>query len=78
MTKAQGLKKNVKVPPDFMIALEAKSGLADFFLQFSPSHQNEYVKWIDEAKKFQTRTSRIDKAVKMLLEKKKTSLDAIN
>jgi uncharacterized protein YdeI (YjbR/CyaY-like superfamily) len=31
-----------------------------------PSHQNEYLKWINEAKKLDTRAKRITKMVEML------------
>ncbi|HMD55520.1 MAG TPA: YdeI/OmpD-associated family protein [Phycisphaerae bacterium] len=65
--------RSVEIPQDFLLALETKDGLAAFFLQYPPSHQNETFKWINEAKKPQTRTSRIEKAVKMLWEKKKKS-----
>ena len=56
------------IPQDFADALEAAK-LADFFCACASSHQNEYLKWIAEAKRPETRKTRIAKAVKMLSEK---------
>jgi uncharacterized protein YdeI (YjbR/CyaY-like superfamily) len=58
-----------KVPKDFSEALK-KNGLADYFAQNAPSHQKEYLKWVTEAKKPETRAVRIAKAMKMLAEKR--------
>jgi uncharacterized protein YdeI (YjbR/CyaY-like superfamily) len=59
---------NVNTPPEFAEALK-KAGLADFFSGCTGSHQREYLKWIGEAKRPETKTARIAKAVKMLAEK---------
>lgn len=53
------------IPPDFADALKAAS-LADFFADCTGPHRNEYLKWIGEAKKPETRQNRIAKAVQML------------
>ena len=53
------------IPPDFAAALKA-TGLADFFADCTGPHQNEYLKWIAEAKKPETRQKRIAKAVQMI------------
>ena len=58
-----------EIPNDFADALKA-AGLADFFSSRPPSHQNEHLKWIAEAKRPETRKVRIAKAVKMLSGKK--------
>jgi uncharacterized protein YdeI (YjbR/CyaY-like superfamily) len=57
------------IPPDFITALRA-AGLADFFTGCSAPHQNEYLKWINEAKKNETRQKRIAKAVEMISAKR--------
>lgn len=36
-----------------------------------PAHQREYIKWIEEAKKEDTRNRRLGKMRKMILEKSK-------
>jgi uncharacterized protein YdeI (YjbR/CyaY-like superfamily) len=56
------------VPRDFASALKA-AGLADFFADCTDAHRNEYLKWIAEAKRPETRQSRITKAVQMLSNK---------
>jgi uncharacterized protein YdeI (YjbR/CyaY-like superfamily) len=57
------------IPPDFSEAV-AKAGLTDFFADCTASHQREYLKWIGEAKKSETRSKRIVQAVKMLTDKR--------
>jgi uncharacterized protein YdeI (YjbR/CyaY-like superfamily) len=57
------------IPKDFSDALK-EHGLAEFFSRYSPSHQREYLKWIAEAKRPETRKKRIQKAVKMLSDKR--------
>jgi len=39
--------------------------------KFSPSHRKEYVRWIEEAKKPETRAARVAKAIGMIEEKRK-------
>ncbi|MDO5106565.1 YdeI/OmpD-associated family protein [Capnocytophaga sp.] len=39
------------------------------FQKMPLSHRNEYIKWINEAKKQQTKEKRLEKMVNMLLEK---------
>jgi uncharacterized protein YdeI (YjbR/CyaY-like superfamily) len=56
------------IPEDFVTALEA-AGLGHFFVDCTNAHQNEYLKWIGEAKRPETRQARITKAVKMLSDK---------
>ena len=57
-----------KIPPDFLVALK-NAGLADFFADCTGSHQREYLDWISEAKKSETRRNRIEQAVKLLMAK---------
>jgi uncharacterized protein YdeI (YjbR/CyaY-like superfamily) len=56
------------VPHDFASALKA-AGLAEFFADCTDVHRNEYLKWISEAKRPETRQTRITKAVQMLSNK---------
>jgi hypothetical protein len=55
-----------EVPPDLEFALGEHPEAAAFFATLAPSHKKEYVLWIDEAKKPETRAARIAKAVAML------------
>jgi uncharacterized protein YdeI (YjbR/CyaY-like superfamily) len=56
------------IPQDISNALE-KAGLAEFFADCTQAHRNEYLKWIGEAKRPETRTARIGKAMQMISDK---------
>ena len=57
-----------QVLSDFQAAL-TKANLGAFFANCTPAHQREYLKWIDEAKRPETRKARIAQAVTMITEK---------
>ena len=57
------------MPKEFSAALKA-SGLTEFYAACRASDRREYLKWITEAKRPETRKQRIAKAVKMLSEKR--------
>jgi Domain of unknown function (DUF1905)/Bacteriocin-protection, YdeI or OmpD-Associated len=57
--------RSVEVPSDLRAALET-AGLVGAFAKLSYSHQREYVSWIDEAKKPETRARRITQAIDRL------------
>jgi len=63
----------VEVPEEFEKRLE-KEKLLTFFETLSNTHRKEYVRWIAEAKKEETRRARFEKAIKMLKKKVKTPL----
>ncbi|HEY5564259.1 MAG TPA: YdeI/OmpD-associated family protein [Rhodothermia bacterium] len=56
----------VNVPPDVRRILDDNHGAADFFLTLSFTHQREYVEWIEEAKKPETRARRIARMIELL------------
>jgi len=56
------------IPQDIADALKS-AGLAEFFADCTPAHRNEYLKWIGEAKKPETRKARIGKAMQMISNK---------
>jgi uncharacterized protein YdeI (YjbR/CyaY-like superfamily) len=56
------------IPQDIADALKA-AGLADFFSDCTNAHRNEYLKWIGEAKRPETRQARITEAMRMLSNK---------
>lgn len=58
-----------RVPADFKQALEA-ARLADFFADCTASHQREYLKWVGEAKRPETRKTRIEKAMQHIAAKR--------
>ena len=60
--------RTVDVPDDFAAALK-KAKLRDAFDALAFTHRKEHVRAIEEAKKPETRTRRIDKAIDMLRQK---------
>lgn len=63
--------RQVKVPVDLRDALAAEPAAQDFFNKLSFTHQKEYVQWIEEAKRQETRQARIQRTVEMLLKGKR-------
>ena len=57
------------LPRDLADALHAAK-LGDFFSACTAAHRREYLKWIDEAKRPETRRARIAKAMTMLADKR--------
>jgi uncharacterized protein YdeI (YjbR/CyaY-like superfamily) len=53
------------IPKDIFDALK-ENGLDDFFLDCTEAHRREYKKWIEEAKRPETRKLRISLTVKMV------------
>ncbi|MFV0461681.1 MAG: YdeI/OmpD-associated family protein [Nostocoides sp.] len=60
--------REVELPEDFAAALAGDSTARTAYEGMAPSHRKEYVRWITEAKRTQTRTGRIEKALEMLRE----------
>ena len=63
--------REVDVPVAFK-RLMKKEGVLQFFDSLSYTHRKEYCRWITEAKKEDTRTRRVEKAIAMLRAKVKT------
>lgn len=61
----------VSVPEDLRVALEADPAAQAFFDNLAYSHRREYVMWIEEAKRPETRLKRVQGTVKMLKEGKR-------
>jgi hypothetical protein len=62
--------RTVELPDDLRGALDDE--LRAFFDSLSYTHQREYVRWIEEAKRDETRRRRVDQAVSMLRERVRT------
>jgi len=56
----------VEIPKDLMTELKKDREAQAFFGKLSYTHQKEYVTWINEAKKEETRQNRIHKTIGML------------
>lgn len=63
-------KREIKPPADFVKALKAAPPAWDRWRELSFSHQREYVEAIEEAKKPETRTRRIEGAVRAISARK--------
>jgi uncharacterized protein YdeI (YjbR/CyaY-like superfamily) len=64
------VKKAVVVPDYFLAALKQNKKALTAFEDFSPSHKREYVQWITEAKREETRAKRIQAAIKLMAQGK--------
>lgn len=65
-----GAAKPVAIPDDLSVALERNRKARAAFDAFSPSHQREYIEWITEAKRDETRQRRIGQALEWIAEGK--------
>jgi hypothetical protein len=62
--------RQVPIPVDLQQALQAEPAAQAFFSHLSYSHQKEYVRWVEEAKRHETRQARIQRTIEMLLQGK--------
>jgi hypothetical protein len=60
--------RTVEVPTDLAVALEADPAVRETFDRLSYTHRKEYVRWIEDAKRDETRTRRIAKSIELLRE----------
>jgi len=63
----------VEVPPDLADGFESAPAARANFEKLAYTHRREYVRWIEEAKREQTRKDRVARALEMLGEGKKLS-----
>ncbi|MBN2149129.1 MAG: DUF1905 domain-containing protein [Anaerolineales bacterium] len=61
----------VAIPPDVQQALIMTPQVEALFSRLAYTHQKEYIEWIEEAKREQTRQDRIRKMIAMLQQEKK-------
>jgi len=55
------------LPAEFEKALKKNKAANTYFNSLPPSHQKEYINWITEAKKEETRMRRIEKTIEKLI-----------
>lgn len=58
--------RRLDVPGDLAAAIAADEGAITRWNELAPSHRNEWVTWVQEAKRDATRLARIDQAVDRL------------
>lgn len=63
-------KAPIVMHPAFAKALESDPAALNSYQKMSPSHQREYLAYIDEAKKEETKLRRIEKSIQLLKESK--------
>ena len=57
------------IPEELSEALRANETAERIFAALPPSHRNEYLRWIGEAKRAETRRRRAAKAAEMMVDK---------
>jgi uncharacterized protein YdeI (YjbR/CyaY-like superfamily) len=68
--KPRAAKRRVAVPDDLRAALGRRPAARAAFEAFSPSHQREYVEWLEDARREETRRRRLATAIEWLAEGK--------
>ncbi|HVX85750.1 MAG TPA: YdeI/OmpD-associated family protein [Phycisphaerae bacterium] len=63
--------RQAALPAELSVALRGNAEARAAFEALSPSHRREYVKWITEAKKAETRQRRTEAAVVRMVENNK-------
>jgi uncharacterized protein YdeI (YjbR/CyaY-like superfamily) len=63
-------KEPLKIPNDFAAALKKNAKARKTFEDFSPSNKRDYVDWVSEAKRDETRQQRLIASIKWLAEGK--------
>ena len=58
--------RTVEVPEELAAALAADSDARAAFDALAPSHRKEFARWVAEAKRQETRSSRVEQTVQML------------
>ena len=68
--RAPTKKRALTVPTDLSAALKKNKRALAVFEKFAPSHKREYIEWITEAKRDETRAKRLAQAVEWMAEGK--------
>jgi uncharacterized protein YdeI (YjbR/CyaY-like superfamily) len=68
--KAKTTAKEIIIPDALNAALKKNKKAKEIFEKFSPSHKREYIEWITEAKRDETRNKRIETTIERLIEGK--------
>jgi uncharacterized protein YdeI (YjbR/CyaY-like superfamily) len=73
--KATAREDTTNIPPELKRALAADKIAQQNFEKLAPSHKRQYIYWITEAKRDETRQRRIEKTVQMLKENQKLGIE---
>lgn len=72
--KTKPSKRKLVVPPDVKNALESNKKAWKNFSEFAPSYKRQYIGWITDAKRKETREKRIRQTVRWAAQNKKPGL----
>lgn len=72
--KATAREDTTNIPPELKRALASDKIAQQNFAKLAPSHKRQYIGWIMDAKRDETRTRRIGKTIQMLKENKKLGI----
>ncbi len=64
----RGIKPPPVIPADLAAALSKNKKAKAIFEKYPPSHQRAYIEYIDEAKKAETRSDRVRKSIRRIIE----------
>ena len=64
--------REVALPDDLADALQQDNRARDFFRELSYTHRKEWVRWIEESKKPDTRATRLQRTIEALREGRRT------
>jgi uncharacterized protein YdeI (YjbR/CyaY-like superfamily) len=70
MPRAPAQKRALTVPPDLSAGLQTNKRALATFEKFPPGQKREYIEWITEAKRDETRTKRLAQAIEWMAEGK--------
>lgn len=62
--------RTISIPADLNTLLK-KEKLLQYFESLAYTHRKEYIRWIEDSKRVETRKARLNKALEMIKEKKK-------
>ena len=72
------LRPELPVPKDLAAALKKNKKAAEAFKNFAPSHRREYIEWITEAKREETRATRLATTLEWLAQGKQRNWKHMN
>ncbi|HLO58524.1 MAG TPA: YdeI/OmpD-associated family protein [Bacteroidales bacterium] len=64
--------RTVEIPDDLMALMNKETNVLEYFNKLSYTHKKEYVRWITEARREETRQNRLAKAIELMKNKIKT------
>jgi hypothetical protein len=65
----------LEIPSEFLLCLKDEPRANELFLKLSEGHKKEFINWIYEAKKEETRALRIGRTIDMILKRDRRSTD---